>query len=144
MKKLMLFALVTITSTTFAAVVNEVKNPAGQLTISQANINNLSPEDADRILVASLDDLSPLSALTGYYFAVKEANGKRYGVTSSSTGFPSVEVKRKALDAIEEEKETIQIIDANGNEIAEIVAVSGETIVSPQEFAQRVRNAKQK
>lgn len=144
MKKLMLLAFVALTSTTFATTVSEVKNPAGQLTIAQINLNNISTQDADRILVASLDDLSPLSSLTGLYFAVKETNGKRYGVTSSSTGFPSIDVKKKALDAIDDEKETIRIIDRNGTEIAKIIAVSGETIVSPHEFAQRVRNAKQK
>lgn len=133
MKKLMLFAIIAISSTTFGATVYQVSNPAGQLTINKVNLN-IPNAEAEQCIIASLDDLSTLSKLTGLYFAVKESNGKRYGVTSSKVGFPTYEIKQRALDATENESLAIIVYDNNGHKIADIIAVQDEKIINPQEF----------
>ncbi len=141
MKKLMLLAVIGLSSSIFAATVYQVKNPAGQLTIEQINLN-LPAEEADQCIVASLDDLSTLSKLTGLYFAVHESNGKRYGVTSSKVGFPSYDVKQKALDATENKDLVIILVDSHGHKIADVIAVQNDKIITPEEFNQIVSSIK--
>jgi hypothetical protein len=139
MKKLMLLAVIGLSSSIFAATGFEVKNTSGQIRVNKTTVPDNENTKDGLFLVGEIDDLSSLSAKTGYYFAVHDSTGKRYGITSSKVGFPSPDAKKKAL--IESDSNNaIKLIDIRGNVLARITPVRDGQITTPDIFFENLES----